>query len=70
MIFFSLSIINKVFVSTYPNLTSLIILSLFFSDEKDFGQNAEVEYILSGGNGTSLFHLDRYSGRCNSSQNS
>jgi len=35
---------------------------LFFRDELDFGQNAEVEYFISGGNGSSLFGIDRISG--------
>lgn len=36
---------------------------LFSRDEEDLGRNAEVEYFLTGGNGSSLFHLDRYSGK-------
>ena len=39
-----------------------IIYSYIFRDEEDFEENAEVEYFLTGGNGSAFFSLDRFSG--------
>ena len=39
-------------------------LSTHFRDEEDFGENAEVKYIVTGGNGSALFSVDQLSGRC------